>query len=369
MGELTVGTFNVRTLAYKEATPSATTPPSSTILQLCSDAGCDVIGLQETRRDGQDAITHGGYVVVWSGARAGTKDKKGVHGVGLAIKQSIVDGMEEGGMVVECISARLMKVRLQPNGKASGVSFVVGYAPTECTRDIAAKNSFWKAVDTAIREVPSGGHVVTMVDANARTGRRGDGCSDKKVLGAYGRDTLNDNGERLLSLAADNKLAVLNTFFSTPKRGISHTFQSANRGKGQYRLDYILIRQADMRLVRNVTVRRTDPKDSDHHLVYAAIRLLDRVAPNRRKINNNTSSGRATIDLQRLVEDSKLRKDFQAKIAPMMPCSTVDEMATALTDMVMSSAADVAPRAKCKGVPNGWCASKEVQHEIHLAWQ
>ena len=34
-----------------------------------------------------------------------------------------------------------------------------------------------------------------------------------------------------LRFAEDNKLALLNTFFSTPKRGVSYTFQNANRGK------------------------------------------------------------------------------------------------------------------------------------------
>ncbi|CAN0442939.1 unnamed protein product, partial [Pylaiella littoralis] len=38
----------------------------------------------------------------------------------------------------------------------------------------------------------------------------------------------------------------------------------------------------DLRLVRNVSGRRIDRKDSDHNLVLANIRLLGRVAPNRR---------------------------------------------------------------------------------------
>ena len=78
------------------------------------------------------------------------------------------------------------------------------------------------------------------MDANARTGKRQSGCADSKVLvSAYGRDELNDNGERLLLHAAENKLALLNTIFATPKGGVSYTFQSANSGKGQSRLDYI----------------------------------------------------------------------------------------------------------------------------------
>ena len=64
------------------------------------------------------------------------------------------------------------------------------------------------------------------------------GC---RVLGAYGRDTLNDNGERLLSFATNHSLALVNTFFSTPKNRVSYTFN----GRGKKRIDYILTMQRD----------------------------------------------------------------------------------------------------------------------------
>ena len=64
------------------------------------------------------------------------------------------------------------------------------------------------------------------MNATARTGRRGEGCVDDKVLGAYGWDTLNDNGWRLPAFSAENQLVFVNTFFSALKRGISYTFQS-----------------------------------------------------------------------------------------------------------------------------------------------
>ena len=123
---------------------------------------------------------------------------------------------------------------------------------------------------------------------NARTGKRQSGCADRKVLGAYGRDALNDNGERLLLHVADN-LSLLNTLFATPSRGASYTFQSANSGKGQPRLDYILTRQVDRRPDSNITVRRPpeEQHESDHNLVVANIRLSGRFAPNHR-----TKSGR-----------------------------------------------------------------------------
>ena len=77
-----------------------------------------------------------------------------------------------------------------------------------------------------------------LINANARTGKRMKGCDDGRVLGAYGRDEL--NGKRLLTVASDNKLALTNTFFSTRKGGVSHTFNGISSRNDQKRIDYIL---------------------------------------------------------------------------------------------------------------------------------
>ena len=113
------------------------------------------------------------------------------------------------------------------------------------------------------------------MDANARTGRREKGqvgSKDSKILGAYGRDTLNDNGELLLSFANNHDLALVNTFFSTPKGGVSHTFN----GRGKKRIDYILTTQRDRKFVRNVTVHPQPSflPISDHNIVSAPVTLL-----------------------------------------------------------------------------------------------
>ena len=107
-----------------------------------------------------------------------------------------------------------------------------------------------------------------------------------KVLGTYDFNKLNENGKLLLGFAEDNKLALLNTFFCTPKSGVAYTFQSANRSKGQVRLDYILTKQADRRLIRRVNVRRPplEAPESDHNFVYAKVRIPRRSAPNRARL-------------------------------------------------------------------------------------
>ena len=204
------------------------------------------------------------------------------------------------------------------------------------------------------------------MDANARTRMRGIGWTDSKVLGAYGRDELNDSGERLMIHATDYKLALLNTYYATPARGISYTFQSPNPGKAQYRLDYILTRQVDRRLVRNVTVR-TPPREnaeSDHNFVIGNICLLGRIAPNRPK---RDIKNRRAIDLPRLMPEPHLQMNFQnaiaAKLASPIPgtnAGNVDDMTSLLTETLLSNAADIAPPIRRKQIPRGWCATEDT---------
>ena len=130
--------------------------------------------------------------------------------------------------------------------------FVVAYAQTE-TQNPSNKHAFWTSLDGAVKEVPKHETLFVSMDANARTGRREKGqvgSNDSKLLGAYDRDTLNDNGKLLLSFANNHDLAFVNTFLSTPKGGVSHTFN----GRGEKRIDYILTRQRHRKLVQNVTV-------------------------------------------------------------------------------------------------------------------
>ena len=141
---------------------------------------------------------------------------------------------------------------------------------------------------------------------------RGVGWTDSKVLGAYGRDDLNGNRERLLIHAPDDKIALLNTYFAIPARGISYTLQSPNRRKAQYWLDYILTRQVYRRLVRNVTAR-TAPREnaeSAYNVVIENICILGHIVLNRPK---RVIRNRRAIDLPRLTAHPQLRMKFQKR--------------------------------------------------------
>ena len=131
LGELIVGTFNVRTLAFygKNGLGRA-----EEILEVCRQKCCDTVGLQETRRDSQNGFTAAGYTVYCTGSGGGVTEATGQHGVGLVIKESILQDVEKDGLAVEYISARLLKVRL--NLKRKSNSFVVAYAPTDIHKSV-----------------------------------------------------------------------------------------------------------------------------------------------------------------------------------------------------------------------------------------
>ena len=269
------------------------------ILSVYDRLGCDVIGLQETRRSRHSAFSQAGYLVYCSGECGGAiGGKKGQDGVGLAVRTSITRAARRP----EFISARLLKATLELRGRAKAVTFVVAYGPTE-TQNVNNKHAFWTSLDRVVEEVPKHEQLFVLMDANARTGRREKGqvgSEDSKILGAYGRDTLNDNGELLLSFANNHDLALVNTFFSTLEGGVLHSFN----GLGKKRIDYILTRQLDRKFVRNVTVHPQPSflSSSDHNIVSAPVKLLGHFARNRRL----RASAELPVDRRRLVADPQL---------------------------------------------------------------
>ena len=302
--ELTFATFNVRTAAVNGVNCIS---HIDALLRPCAAKGCDVIGLQETKKDGTSEIVASGCRVLFSGDCSGIKGRKGQHGVGLAMEEDIVKNTGEDGIAIECINARLLMARISI--ESNFVAFVVAYAPIEEAPE-GQKANYMAALNCTVASVPAREYVFVSAVANTRTGKRGEGggVTDSKVLGAYGRDVLNENGKLLLGCAEDSKLALLNTFFCTPKSSVSYTFQSANRSKGQVCLEYIQTKQADRRLIRCVNVRRPllEAPESDHNLVYAKVRIPRRSVPNRRK-RYNTKETPKLVDLRRLMADPNLR--------------------------------------------------------------
>ena len=366
-GELNVAAWNVRSLSL---TGRRGAGHAEVLLQKCIVLGCDVIGLQETRRPGRTEFTAAGYRVFYSGVD-GSTGRAGQHGVGLAVKESIIRGAT---WTQELTNERLMSMTLNLTGKSNAITFVVAYDPTHTVSNTRQqKDVFWADLESAVSRVPSSDYLFVLVDANARTGVRM-GEEDFKVIGAYGRDTRvsDSNGTSLLRFAGDNKLALVNTFFSVPKGCTSRIF-NGTRPTDRKRIDYIITRQSHRKLVRNVTVHLQPPHaDSDHNIVCARVRIPGRFARNRKQ---RAPTGRKSIDrraitsvtdrCERLIQIVAIQLT-QTKLGGLG--GTVGEKAALFTDTLLRSAEEVMPGQIRQSRISGLLEDEAMHDEFEEAW-
>ena len=177
LGELIMGTFNVHTLTFNGTNGF---DHVEKILEVCRQKGCYIVELQESRRDGQTGFTAAGYAICCSESGKRVTEDRDQHGVGLAIKEPILQD-EKDGLAMEYISARLMKVRQNFKRKSNGISFVAAYAPTDGHKSVRDQDLFWTALGGTVGEVPKGKHLLIMMDANTRPRKRGKDVSVTRI--------------------------------------------------------------------------------------------------------------------------------------------------------------------------------------------
>ena len=137
---------------------------------------------------------------------------------------------------------------------------------------------------------------------------------------------------------------------------------------------YILTKQADRRLIRCVNVRRPplEAPESDHNLVYAKVRIPRRSAPNRRK-RNSTKESPKLADLRQSMTDPNLRCQVANAMVDAQPPTSdgtcISDIATDMTDVMLSTAVELVPRSKRPRGAQGWCAGPGVEAEMNAAWQ
>ena len=192
---------------------------------------------------------------------------------------------------------------------------------------------------------------------------------DCKVIGAYGRDTRvsDSNGTSLLRFAGDNKLALVNKFFSVLKGGTSRTFNGIQPADRK-RIDYIT-RQSHRKLVRNVTVHLQPRADSDHNIVCARVRLPGRFARNRKQ---RAPTGRKSIGRRAIMSDTDRRERLIQPVASQLTQTefggTVGEKASLFTDTLLRSAEELMPGQIRQSCISGLLEDKAMHAEFEKAW-
>ena len=151
------------------------------------------------------------------------------------------------------------------------------------------------------------------------------------------------NGTSLLRFAGDNKLALVNTFFSVPKGCTSRTF-NGTRPADRKRIGYIITRQPNRKLVRIVTVHLQLRADSDHNIVCARVHLPGRFPRNRKQ---RAPTRRKSIDRQAITSDTDRRERLIQLVASQLTQielgDTVGEKAALFTDTLLRSAEEIIP--------------------------
>ena len=76
------------------------------------------------------------------------------------------------------------------------------------------------ALNSTVALVPAREYVFVLTHVNAKTGKRGEGGGEagSKVLGAYGRDVLNEDGKLLLGFARRQQARYSESLFLHPQK-------------------------------------------------------------------------------------------------------------------------------------------------------
>ena len=241
------------------------------------------------------------------------------------------------------------------------------YAPTLPASD-AFKEEFYEKLTNVIDSVPRRDKLFFLGDFNARVGR--DYTSWCKVIGPHGVGREHFNGTLLLNTCTQYNLVITNTIFQQSNK--YKTTWMHPRSHHWHLRDYVIVRQRDLRDVRQTRVMRSSSSWSDHRLVRCITSLVIKPKQHRQRLMPTKK-----LCVKRLfVKD--IRCQFQDEIeyllAGMTESSDIDCFWTDLKTKTFQCASDVLGHTKCKH--QDWFDMNEPtiqllldsMREAHLGW-
>ena len=246
------GTINVGTYNNKE----------DEILDMMKERKLDILGMAETRHGGKSVGQDlgDGYVLIYRGVDVGIRK----HGVAMIVGPRLAPFIQK----VQLVSERLMTCTIRIKNKNYNVHQI--YAPQQGHTQ-EEKDNFMELLDLHL-EGQAGNTNLLLGDFNARVGSERRGIEN--VIGPFGEETRNVEGENLIDFCMRNNLKIMNGFF---KHQDSHRFtryrwnQITDQFDQKSIIDYVVT--SDKRLVQNVKVFPGVSLDSDHRLVLGKINI------------------------------------------------------------------------------------------------
>ena len=218
----------------------------------------DITILTETKKKGNGVETLGPYVHFYSGV---SKEKKAKQGVSILVKKRYKRYITAW----EAINENMIKLHMNLFGKKLCILGIYAISEDE---NISVKEDFFGKLNEEIAEVGNSREILIAGDFNSRTGKR----INNWVVGPFGEEVLNDNGDKLIEICEQNSLTILNGYFKH-KKIHQYTWHQDTRELKSI-IDYIIARQKsglkfqDVRVFRGITV------GSDHYLVNEKILFL-----------------------------------------------------------------------------------------------
>ena len=180
---------------------------------------------------------------------------------------------------------RLVQMNINIHGY--DVTIIGAYAPTENDNE-DSKSKFYDKLTTLLSSIRNRSEIILMGDLNARTGRQTRNC----VVGQYGEDVVNRNGEYLIELCQQHELRIWNGHFQH-KDIHKYTWTQSTR-KLRSIIDYVIGLQKSQLHIEDVRVNRGAECGSDHALVRSKI-LFPYKAPPAKKNNSRKKCPTAFI--------------------------------------------------------------------------
>ena len=105
-------------------------------------------------------------------------------------------------------------------------------------------------------------------------------------------------------------------------------------------------------------------------IVYVEVRILITSAPNRRKRDSSKGTLK-TADFRQLMADPNLRCQLAnamvAALSPIADGTCISDIAIDMADVMLSTAAEIAPCSKHPRGAQGWCARLGLEADINAA--
>ena len=282
------------------------------LIESFKNAGVDVMGVQETHIKGCGVAEYrsGTENEVWEGmegevvwCRMDMKSKgRGREGCALLMSPRVWKGVEEHGWKGSRIVWAVSKIGIIK------YAWVCVYAPVNkrSGKGRAEMEKFWNDLNECLKKIGKGRRVVLLGDMNGRVGNNEIGS----VVGKWGVDGVNENGEYLVDTCAERGLFLTNTFFEH-KMIHRYTWKRRDeRGDQMSVIDYIAVDEFLRKDVLDAKVVRGMCVGSDHYAVLAKFKIRSKWEYGR----SNGREERAKVLASGKMDRKEVREEYMKKV-------------------------------------------------------